>query len=301
MKNILYLNHCLRLNAPDRKYYIGNGMRIEDLYSQVYGSAPSQQQVDNYTQNVKLANGKALIDSSPDEVTQYLKMEPAYQQKQTADFNTAQAGKEKDFLDRFKAAIGGQESLTDMATRIGGDLNLPNLRQSAFDLTASLKATPDVQKQATRGYNVNANQLARIISSKQAELAPKAQEATSQQQFAENQLGERLGYGIQEQQKELVPFQTESQMLGDRLAREFTGYTQDKQNALQMYMQQLANGQQLKLAEIQQANQLAQMKYQFDNTKAQTDRYLSGTSFYDTQTGQWNTAPKTSALKADPY
>jgi len=42
---------------------------------------------------------------------------------------------------------------------------------------------PQTQTQATRGYDVNSNQLSRIIGAKQAELAPVAQQAVTQEHF----------------------------------------------------------------------------------------------------------------------
>lgn len=223
------------------------------------------------------------------------------QARKTAELNAAQKLKQDEFLTRFRTAVSGQETLPTMANRIGGELGLPALRESAQGLTKTLSSIPQVQTQATRGYDVNSNQLARIIGQKQSEIAPAAQQAVTQQQAAESNLATQLGYGVAQQQKDLLPFTTEKDLMSDQLAREFTGFTTDKQNALSLALQQIANGQALSLQELQNANAMAIAKIQYDNTKADASKYLTlskGQTVFDPITGKAvYTAP--GSLKAD--
>lgn len=193
----------------------------------------------------------------------------------TTAFNTAQEGKQNDFLSRFKSAIGGQETLPDMANRIGGSLGLPQLQANSQALQNTLFNLPQTYSKATTGRDVNANQLARLIGQKQSELAPAASLAAQNVGTAQSNLSAQLGYGVQQQEKELQPFQTESTMLSDQLAREYSGFNQDKQNQFNMMMQQLANGQALTLAQMTAANELAKAKLQYDQTKKSTDQYFT--------------------------
>lgn len=178
-----------------------------------------------------------------------------------------QRKQEEDYMNRYKTALGSQESLTSMNERFGKELNLPALRQNAFTMQQALKSTPQVQSEATRGYDVNANQLQRIIAQKMSELSPAAQEATSQAQFAENQLGERLRLGQADQEKAMKPFEMEAKFLGERMAREFTGYSQDKQRELDMLMAKMNQQQQLTLAEQNRAHELAMAERNFEQQK----------------------------------
>ena len=205
------------------------------------------------------------------------------------------AKREEDFLTRFRAAIGGQETSTAMSARLSEDLGLPKLRTVSRDLTQSLEETPDVQKQATRGYDVNANQLSRIIAQKQSELAPEAQKAITQQQFAEGELSERMGQGVQDQLRELTPFTTEASMLSERAAREVTGYTSMMQNELSVLLQKMSQDFQMTEREKDRAAQLAMAEQEYEAAR----RYISGDSFYDTQTGQWIQSPKKTGTGTD--
>ncbi len=218
--------------------------------------------------------------------------------KQTADtqaLNTAQEAKQNDFLTRFRDTVGAQEKLPDMASRIGGTLGLPQLRDTAQGLVKSVAEIPQVQTNATRGYDVNSNQLSRIISTKQAELAPAAQTAVNQVQTAEGNLSTQLGYGVQQQLKDLTPFTAEQSMMSEQLAREYSGFTQDKQNQLQLIMQNLANGQQITLSQLQAANDLAKAKIQYDSTINDVNKLIQvspGNSLYNNSGQLIATAPK---------
>jgi hypothetical protein len=197
-----------------------------------------------------------------------------------------QKAEENAFLNRYQGVIGGQEGLPAMAERLGGELNLPNLRESAFQLSNTLKSIPQVQTQATTGFDVNENQRKRIIAQKQSEIAPLAQEAISQQQFAEGQLGERLGYGLQEQLRQLKPLEMEAAMLSDRLGREVTGYSIDKQNELSLLLAKMQQNQELTMYEKQRAAQLADAESDFEKQKQLISFNLAEQNKYkDSSTG----------------
>src|SRR3990167_9795393 len=112
----------------------------------------------------------------------------ARQRLANQQFLTGQNQLTSDFLTKFGNVITGQGTTAGAAERIGGELGLPALRQNAFNLQQSLIDIPSLHTSATRGFDVNANQLGRIIATKQAELSPLAQRATAQSQFAEQEL-----------------------------------------------------------------------------------------------------------------
>lgn len=182
-------------------------------------------------------------------------------------FNAGQAGQEQDYLTRYRNAIGGQENTQAMANRLGTELGLPELRKTAFGLGQTLEGIPGVQTAATRGFDVNANQLQRIIAAKQAQIAPLYQKAVGQQQFAEGQLGEQLGYAQADRDRELLPFSAEGDFLSARLAREATGFSEDMGNTLSLYLNRLARGEQLSDAETARMNQLADAEDEFERQK----------------------------------
>lgn len=208
-------------------------------------------------------------------------------QKQEQEAKTAQQRQEEqDYLAKFAGQIAGQETMSAMAGRIGSELGLPDLQSAAQGLVKTLKNIPQVQQGATRGFDVNENQLSRIISSEQGKIAPLAQEATTQAQNAQNLLTTRLGYGLQDQSKALQPILKEGEMLAsrfgretsslaDRLAREFTGYTQGKQNELTALLDQGDKGMQLTINEMNRLNQLASEEREYKRQQEQYARELA--------------------------
>jgi len=207
-----------------------------------------------------------------------------------------------DFLDRFKGAIGNQETTTAMAGRLGNELGLPTLQKNAQSLNQNLLDLPETYGSASRGFDVNANQLQRIVGTKQAELSPFAQRATEQAQNAQNSVNTLLGYGQADQAKALMPYQTEQSFLTDRLARETTMFSQENENELNAIMDKVRNGIALSEGEKNRANALAVAEQSYQNQRKLNDQtaaqssnsnqYLSGGQFYDTKSGKWITAPK---------
>lgn len=218
------------------------------------------------------------------------------------DLFTTQRGESGDYLSRFSNFVNSQPSQQALADRIGGELGLPQLRSNNQSLQNTLFNLPSTYSAATRGFDVNANQLSRIIGQKQSELSPAA--ALSQQNVntAENTLNTRLGYANADFQNKLLPYQTESSMLGDRLARETTGYTQAMQSELDAIIAKMNAGVQISEGEKNRAHELAMAEQSFNNAKALNEqqaklsgsgssqnRYITladGATLYDTQTGK---------------
>lgn len=192
-------------------------------------------------------------------------------------YNANQAKEQEDaFMTALNAKIGGQEKLGDMATRIGGELGLPALRESAFQLTDTLKKIPKVQETVAKQVGISAPRLAQRTAAEQGKIAPLAQDAVSQQQFAETELGTRLGYGVAEQEKELRPFfEAQLPLLQDRLARENSNYQQDKQDELDILLTKMSQNFEMTQNELDRAATLAKSEKDYANEiakiKFQTD------------------------------
>lgn len=173
--------------------------------------------------------------------------------------------KTSDFLNKYTDLINNQGTTEALAGRIGAELNLPNLQKSAFDLNQQVLDIPGTYKTGTRGFDVNANQLGRIIATKQAELAPLAQRATSQAQFAQEQLGTRLGYAQNDWNRQLLPLTSEQAFLTDRLARETSMFTEANQNELNAILDKIKNGIEIDQREKDRAQELAIAEKRYEN------------------------------------
>lgn len=175
----------------------------------------------------------------------------------TQGFLAGQQGATQDFLGRYTGAIGAQPTTSALAERIGNEVGLPQLQANSRSLNQTLFNLPQTYSKATTGYDVNANQLARIIGQKQSELAPSAALASQNALTAQGDVNTRLGYEQADQAKALVPYQTEQQLLTDRLARESTLYSQNNQHELDSIIAKMTAGVTLSEGEKNRAQQLA--------------------------------------------
>jgi len=205
---------------------------------------------------------------------------------------SGQDAQNADYLGRYTGAINNQEKMRAMYSRLGEEVGLPNLTRNANDLNASLEAIPETYGSATRGFDVNSNQLARLVGMKQSKLAPAAQKATTQAQQAQEYVNTQMSLGQAEQEKELQPYEQERQMLADRQARETTMFSTQNEQELNSLITKMNAGINLSEAEKGRAHELAMQEKNFQNEKelaksSNNQRYVQMGSggLYDTETG----------------
>lgn len=196
------------------------------------------------------------------------------QRKQAADRQAmldAQTAKETDFLGRFNTAVTGAPKFSELAGQYGTDLGLPQMReasigmnQSLIDLQSALETLPSRVAGETRGFEVNANQLARIQEARAQPMvqnmnktATEASRAQERLGSTEQQLATLLGYADKDFQRTLLPFEQESKLISDQIARQVSGFNKSAEDELNLILNKLNFGQTLSANEIQRVNDLA--------------------------------------------
>ncbi|MCR4330738.1 MAG: hypothetical protein NUV49_02565 [Patescibacteria group bacterium] len=179
------------------------------------------------------------------------------------DFNAGMKTEETGYLDRYRGAIAGQENLPHMYERIGRELGLPQLQQNAGMLRNTLTQIPYTYGEATKGYDVNANQLARIVDTRSSAMTPLVASAEGAVAGAQDQLATRVGFEQTAQQKELLPYEKEQAFMADRFAREASGYSEDMQMTLNSLLAKASAGIELTMQEKELANRLAVAEKQY--------------------------------------
>ena len=240
----------------------------------------------------------------------------AKQRASNAALLAGQSGQESDYLKRYTGAIQGQETSANMAKRIGEELNLPTLSANAFNINKAVREIPQTYSAATRGFDVNANQLARITGQKTAELTPALTTANEAVANANQTLATQMGYQLSDQEKALLPYTTEKDLLTNKLARETTMYTAQNENELSTIIQKISSGIEVSEAEKDRAIQLAtqEQSYKLEKEKLSaslgqgTIETIGGNKYLvNTTTGEKKllgsaTAPSTSTINnADSY
>lgn len=180
-----------------------------------------------------------------------------------ATFNQGQQAQTNDFLNRYSTAIQGQTSIPDLYSQIASTYGLPTLTQNANLLNEQVANLPYTGQNVLRGTGANQTQLDQYINQKIKEISPLAQRATDAKQQAEQLVSTQLGLEQQQQQKELLPFSAEENLLSSRLASEATGYNEDSKNTLDALIAKMQTGERLTEAEMSQATTLASQENQY--------------------------------------
>jgi hypothetical protein len=209
-----------------------------------------------------------------------------------------------DWLTRFRQGLGGQEALPVLNQRISEELGLPQLRQNYGQLQTTLQNIPYTFGEATKGFDVNANQLERTIGQKSSELAPVVNAVGNRLTSAEGELSNRMGIEQAERERLMTPFTYEREFMVDRWARENTGFTTEMESKLTGYLQKLSLGVQLSTVEYQELQAYARAeldykkaietakinaeaeRYKIDNQSKYSAMPTGSSALYNTQTGK---------------
>ena len=180
---------------------------------------------------------------------------------------SGQSAEDADYLKRYTDFINGQEGASAMAKRIGGELGIPTLQANATMLQNTLTNLPGTYTKAVQGYDVNENQRQRIIAQKAGELQPMVTTAENSLSGAETNLGQQMGYEQTDQQKALLPYQTEKDLLDERQARETTMFTTENESELNGLIAKINAGVTLSEGEKNRAATLASQESSYLNAK----------------------------------
>lgn len=197
-------------------------------------------------------------------------------------FRTQQtANQEKDFLGRFNQAITNRPSLGELSSNLEQEYGIPQARENfsglsslVGDITNQVRSLPQRVEGETRGFDVNANQLAQIKEARQQPLMQNLAEAGtnlssvgSTLNMLNSALTNRLGFEMQDREDALMPLQMEASFLSDRLAREAAQYSREDEQEFDMILEKMRSNQQLTMAEMLRANELADQESEFARQK----------------------------------
>jgi hypothetical protein len=191
------------------------------------------------------------------------------------------------YLQNYSNAINSQETQPAMWARLAQETGYQPLMNQANTLNSQLAAIPQTYSAATRGFDVNANQLDRIMNMQQWKLAPLAERATAQAQTAGQFMQGQITAAQAQQQKELQPYQSEQTFLQDKIARETSLFSEQNQSELQALEYKMQTGAQLSSDEQKRMNDLriAQEGYKNELAKAtigaQNQMIPYGSTYYN--------------------
>lgn len=222
--------------------------------------------------------------------------------KQKADNDAHFAANRNDinsYITKYSGAVPGIVDAADTKFGVGAQLGYTNALNSRIqDLKGNLTGS------GAGGY-ASGDQVDKAVNTKYLPLY----------ETANTNLGKASTLAQNEVATNLLPIQSEGKMLSDQIARESTGYTNEQKNELDALLGRMQQGTQLTSAEIAQMTALSEQENQYNIAKLQadtankpkptnpSDRYISmgGKYLYDTQTGNFITAPGTSSGGSDVW
>ena len=195
------------------------------------------------------------------------------------DFS-GQRAEQKQFVGDYTSALKGQETLPAMSDRLGTQMELPQLRETAQGyselgntLSSQIKAVPDVVAGTTRESLVTDPQRQRMIQKQQepllqslGEVGQLGEMAGQRVTQAENQLGIQMGLAQTQQQRDMQPWMMQYDTMNVQQAREMTGWTNEMSNELNRLLANQSAGVTLSEGEANRMHELSVQENGFNNT-----------------------------------
>lgn len=192
---------------------------------------------------------------------------------------TKQQREGEEYISGLKEHLGSLEQIPQMYQRLSGELMLPDLRKqyqglskAATGLSEQIWNVPEMVAGTTRESLVTAPQRQAMTLKAQepltealTRLSPMIQATGQALTSAETELGKRMGYGLEQQQMSLLPFEKGFDLLTQRQAREYSGYTFSNQIELDRLIANLNAGVTLSEGEKQRLHELALKEQDYKN------------------------------------
>lgn len=208
---------------------------------------------------------------------------------------SSQKAENQDYLGRYRNALAGQESTSAAAGRISGEIGLDKARGATTALNTQINNLPGVLKTASAGKDINANQLQRLTAARIAPIQATYANASALQGRLESELGTRLGYQTTDNNRALLPFQTEQSLLQSSQGNETGLFTAANQAELSAIQAKIAAGVQISEGEKNRAQQLelqkrsdseAMARAQLGGSASPYQTLSEGQTLFDTSSGQ---------------
>ncbi len=180
----------------------------------------------------------------------------AQQKAESAAFYEKRKAEEQGFLSRFRSEF------PTILSGIEDKLGLPIRREETRKAFETLKAIPGQVASRALGKDVSPTQLQRMQSNATSKYLPAVEDLTTKLQFAEEDYNRKAT-------EALVPFQTEIDLLKDRLGAEAVGFTANMKNELDGFISALNAGVTMRAQDMNKAIELA--KLEADKEKAKNE------------------------------
>lgn len=183
------------------------------------------------------------------------------------------------FLQGFNQALGSQETLPQIQSRLEGQYGIPNLQEQYLregealgTIGSQIRGVPESVAGRTRESMVTESQRSNIVNKElqplleaYSNLGAINQQTAQRLSIAEQNLNNAAKLELSQQQKELQPWLMGYDSMNIMQAREYTGYTFANSLELQRLLANQSAGITLSENEKNRAQQLAMQENEFNN------------------------------------
>lgn len=209
----------------------------------------------------------------------------AQQAQQFQGLLDRQKSEQTGLFDSYKQQINSQPKLTDVFAKAQQDRGLGALQENIGlfqgqigNVKSLIDRLGENTAQRTSGTQANQAYLDRMraveggqLNTQLGRLGAGLEPVVQAYGLASQDVGQLLELTKAQQAKELQPIEMQVSSLGDRFAREITGYTQNSQNELNVLLDKIQRDREISDREWQRAQQLAGEEREFQRQRA----YLS--------------------------
>lgn len=231
------------------------------MSNQTFGTSdPTTQQTTNVT-NATTNGNNAINSFDPNSWS-------TNTQNGLTDLWNKQGTTQNQYFNAYKDAISANPTATDLYTKANQIFNVQPLQQNANALNNAMLTAPNSNLAAAKGFNYDQNQVDQKTSQDLQRLGPAAAAAQNNAQTAEQNAGNYVTAGMQQNNMNLLPIQQQGQYLMDSYARQQSGFTTTAQAQLQALQAKMESGEKLSEAEMAAYTSLASSEASYQNALA---------------------------------
>jgi hypothetical protein len=222
-------------------------------------------------------------------------------QAQPFNFNQ-QRSENEGLISGYQQALGSQEKIPSMASRLEGQYFIPQLREQVQQgqqilsgLGSQIRAVPGQIAGTTRESMVTEGQRSGMVQARQKPMLEAYNTAgtnLSQTQqvlsSAEQNMNTRMQYEIAQQKKDLEPWEWKYNLQNIMQAREMSGWSEANRMELDRLKSNLATGVGITEAEKDRAFQLEKQKQQYQMMLSNYEKQMEVSSNYSGNADQWS-------------
>ncbi len=194
----------------------------------------------------------------------------ATQQNFLSNYNNLNASQQQGsqgWQDQYSKAIANNPTATSLYAQANDMFNVPGLMQQSTNLNNAMLQTPQMNVNAAKGFNYDANQIGHQTNQDLARLSPLAGAATNQAQQAQTLAGQYVNQGMAQNAINLKPVEAQQQFLLQQQQNQSNAQLAANEQEMAGLTSKMQSGVQLSEAEYSRYNQLVQAQAQLQSAQ----------------------------------